>query len=375
MMDKIQKLFSKISYFTFDNYFILNIIQISVHKSIKIIFIFLFLLYSKIIKKNFNESKNIDYAPKISIFLPIYNKEKFLKRSIGSIQRQSLNDIEIISVNDGSTDNSLEILKEFAKKDKRMKIINNDKNHGLLFSRAMGVLYSKGEYLMCLDPDDEFKGHNILKYLYIRAKNLNVEVISFYIFYLPDKIKSSKFSRFNKIIRQPELFELAFNQNGTLKDFYITNKLIKKNLFKNAFNLFKKKIYGEKWNYHEDNIWSILIYKYAKTFVFINKKVYYYYQNKESMMSNRGNLIEIKNLIYKIEMYEIIFENVKEKKYLIAEYLNILLIIESLNLCNKIKDNNDIKNQIINLLTNIYKKYENQILRERIKDFMNKISD
>ena len=375
MLDEIQKLFLKFNYFTFDNYFILNIIQISLHKSIKITFIFLFLLYLKIIKNNFNESKNIDYTPKISVFLPIYNKEKFLKRSIGSIQKQSLNDIEIISVNDGSTDNSLEILKEFAKKDKRMKIINNDKNHGLLFSRAMGVLHSKGEYLMCLDPDDEFKGHNNLKYLYIRAKNLNVEVISFYIFYLPDKIKSSKFSRFNKIIRQPELFELAFNQNGTLKDFYITNKLIKKNLFKNAFNLFKKNIYGEKWNYHEDNIWSILIYKYAKTFVFINKKVYYYYQNKESMMSNRGNLIEIKNLIYKIEMYEIIFENVKEKKYLIAEYLNILLIIESLNLCNKIKDNNNIKNKIINLLTNIYKKYENKILRERIKDFMNKISD
>ena len=234
MIEGIQKFILKINYFIFDNYFIL-INHKLFHKSIKFIFIFLFLFNLQIKKINYNESKNIDYSPKISVFLPIYNKEKFLKRSIGSIQRQTLDDIEIIPVNDGSTDNSLEILKEFSKNDKRIKIINNERNHGLLFSRAMGVLHSKGEYLMCLDPDDEFQGPNNLKYLYIRAKNLNVDVISYFILYLPNKIKSSKFSRFNKIIRQPELFELAFNQNGALKDFYITNKLIN-------FSIYDKKL-------------------------------------------------------------------------------------------------------------------------------------
>ena len=93
------------------------------------------------------------------------------------------------------------------------------------------------------------------------------------------------------------------------------------------------------------------------------------------MMSNRGNLLELKNLIYKIEMYEKIFENIKEKKYIITEYLNILLIIENQNLFFKIKENSEIKNKIINLLTKIQKKYENQILRERINDFVRKISD
>lgn len=93
------------------------------------------------------------------------------------------------------------------------------------------------------------------------------------------------------------------------------------------------------------------------------------------MMSNRGNLLELKNLIYKIEMYEKIFENIKEKKYIITEYLNILLIIENQNLFFKIKENSEIKNKIINLLTKIQKKYENQILRERINDFVIKISD
>lgn len=120
---------------------------------ILIIFLLNFFARSDYIEQNLvNDNKSI---PKISIFLPIYNKGKYLKRSIESIQIQTLKDIEIILVNDCSTDNSLEILKEIAKNDSRAKIVNNNRNHGLLYSRAMGILKSKGEYLINLDPDDE----------------------------------------------------------------------------------------------------------------------------------------------------------------------------------------------------------------------------
>jgi cellulose synthase/poly-beta-1,6-N-acetylglucosamine synthase-like glycosyltransferase len=120
-------------------------------------------------------------SPKISIFLPIYNKDIYLKRSISSIQRQSIKDIEIIAVNDCSTDNSFKILKEMQKIDPRIIIINNKNNYGSLFSRAKGILNSKGEYLMCLDPDDEYRGKTNLQYLYETAKNLQVDFISFFI--------------------------------------------------------------------------------------------------------------------------------------------------------------------------------------------------
>ena len=69
-----------------------------------------------------NQNKN--YIPKVTIFVPIYNKAKYLKRSIGSIQRQTLKDIEIILINDCSIDDSFKIIKEFAQKDERIKIIN-----------------------------------------------------------------------------------------------------------------------------------------------------------------------------------------------------------------------------------------------------------
>ena len=106
-------------------------------------------------------------------------KKIILIKSINSIQKQTLKEIEIITVNDYSLDNSFKILKEMKKKDSRIKIINNDKNYGLLYSRAKGILYSKGEYLMNLDPDDEIIGYDSLQYLYETAKKANVDVVIF----------------------------------------------------------------------------------------------------------------------------------------------------------------------------------------------------
>ena len=72
---------------------------------------------------------------------------------------------------------------------------------------------------MNLDPDDEYKGRNNLKFLYNTAKNLKVDFISFFILYLPKRKKSEQFSDFNKIIKQPELYQSAFNN-----DYLIYNK-------------------------------------------------------------------------------------------------------------------------------------------------------
>ena len=236
-----------------------------------IIFIFVFLSFFLMEKINFVDKSNIDKSrPKISIFIPIYNKEKYLYRSIRSIQRQTIKAIEIVAVNDCSFDNSLKILQELAQKDVRIKIINNKNNRGLLFSRAMGILNSKGEYLMDLDPDDEFHGINSLKYLYNKAKRYNVDMISFVMLYMLNGIKIGPFSSCNRIIKQPELFESGF-KNDALNDYYITNKLIKKDLFQKVLNLFKEYIYEKKWQYHEDNIWSILVHKYANTSLFVNR--------------------------------------------------------------------------------------------------------
>ena len=155
--------------------------------------------------------------------MPIFNKAKYLKRSIGSIQIQTIKEIEIICVNDASEDNSLEILNEMAKNDSKIKIINNEKNRGLLYSRAMGIINSHGEYLMNLDPDDEFKGKYSLEYLYKLAKKSKIDVISFGHLIKSKFIstKSFKCIKFWKTQHQPNIFKLT---NEKL-DFLITDKL------------------------------------------------------------------------------------------------------------------------------------------------------
>ena len=92
--------------------------------------------------------------PKVSAIIPIYNCDKTITRAIRSIQNQNIINIEIILVNDFSTDETLSMVEEFQKEDPRIKIINNQKNMGILYSRSIGALSAKGEYIFPLDNDD-----------------------------------------------------------------------------------------------------------------------------------------------------------------------------------------------------------------------------
>ena len=157
-----------------------------INYKIKLYFInfILLLLCLTIYEENKIYSQKKD-AVKVSVFLPIYNKCAYLQRSIGSIQNQSLGSIEIVAVNDDSTDNTLISLKKMAKKDLRIKIVNNDRNHGLLYSRAMGILNSTGEYLMNLDPDDKLEGSDNIEILYNTAKSNNSDIVRYLIKSIP----------------------------------------------------------------------------------------------------------------------------------------------------------------------------------------------
>ncbi len=90
---------------------------------------------------------------KVSVIIPVYNVEKYLRQCLDSVINQTLKDIEIICVNDGSTDNSLKILEEYASKDNRIKIINKE-NGGLSSARNAGLAASEGKYIHFLDSDD-----------------------------------------------------------------------------------------------------------------------------------------------------------------------------------------------------------------------------
>ncbi|MDR2664193.1 MAG: glycosyltransferase [Puniceicoccales bacterium] len=94
-------------------------------------------------------------APKVSICVPVYNVEPWLPAALDSACNQTLQDIEIVCVDDGSTDGSLAILKSYAGKDPRIMVLENGQNRGTLYSRVRAALASTGNYVLWLDPDDE----------------------------------------------------------------------------------------------------------------------------------------------------------------------------------------------------------------------------
>ncbi|MDU4323847.1 glycosyltransferase family 2 protein [uncultured Clostridium sp.] len=108
--------------------------------------------------------------PKVSIIIPMYNVEKYLKRCIESVLNQTVKNLEIICVNDGSPDNCEEICNKYSKIDNRLKIINK-KNGGLSSARNAGLKVAQGEFIYFLDPDDYIKEDMIFNMLNIAEEN------------------------------------------------------------------------------------------------------------------------------------------------------------------------------------------------------------
>ena len=105
---------------------------------------------------------------RISVIIPIYNMGKYIENCLESIIKQTLKEIEIICIDDGSTDNSLLLLKKYRKKDRRI-IILQQKNRGAGLARNTGIRIAKGKYVAFMDPDDWYPGKNILEILFENA--------------------------------------------------------------------------------------------------------------------------------------------------------------------------------------------------------------
>ncbi|MDR2067263.1 MAG: glycosyltransferase family 2 protein [Endomicrobium sp.] len=122
-------------------------------------------------KKNIHSTNcgvSLSCLPLISVIIPVYNTESYLRECLDSVVNQTFKGIEIICVNDGSPDNSKSILEEYAKKDNRIHLIDQ-KNQGVVTARNNGIEVAKGKYIYCLDSDDKI-AINALEILYNFAK-------------------------------------------------------------------------------------------------------------------------------------------------------------------------------------------------------------
>ena len=195
----------------------------------------------------------------------MFNTDAFVKRSIISIQNQNFSDFEIIIINDCSTDNSFSVVNILSINDKRIKILNNKKNMGQLFSRCIGTLMSKGKYIFPLDSDDMYLIQDTLYLVYTEMKKNNPDFLEF------RGILSSSIEEFF-IQKNLQLFRNNIKNNIILyqptiaKNSYFQCSLqalsIKSRLFKKMIKIMGKKLLYEHVTYYEDCIIKYIIKKF-----------------------------------------------------------------------------------------------------------------
>ena len=230
---------------------------------------------------------------KISVIIPVYNAEKYLTKCLNSIVNQTYTNLEIILVNDGSKDSSLNICYEYKKKDDRIKVINND-NHGASYSRNCGISISTGEYIMFIDADDYIENNFIERLITCNEYETYDLFISCYTDFYDKNIFKEK-----KLIDENILtFDLKKDYLNIVK--YLRTpwgKIYKLNIIKE--NNIK---FPEDYITAEDQIFNFRYLKYIKKYRFLNECLYFYrHENKNSLSSSKS--------------YEAFISNIKKLKF------------------------------------------------------------
>ena len=236
--------------------------------------------------------------PKITALITSHNSENFISTAIRSVQNQDFNDIEILIIDDCSSDKTVEIIKTMKIKDKRIKLIQNKVNKGILYSKSLGVLKSNGKYIMFLDSDDLFVNKNIFLMCFNQAINYKIDVVEFSGFeshFNPFEINYTmpkipiylRYKKNEETIRQPELSNYVYRRLDDnmfkLIDGYLWGKTIRSKVLKDSLKQIGRKIYNIKLNYGDDRLINFVLFKVAKSFKFIREFGIVYNQNNVSI--------------------------------------------------------------------------------------------
>ena len=223
---------------------------------------------------------------KISVIVPVYNVEKYLTECIESICSQSLEDLEIICVNDGSTDNSLDILNDFAKQDKRIIVINKA-NSGYGHTMNMGLNAATGEYIGIIESDD-FADKNMFEDLYKLAKDNDADIAKGDWFNYWSK---NKFARKNNRISSAKAFQLTNSKKD--KSLLRINPSVWSAVYKREFlNKYNIRFLETPGASYQDLAFSFKVFALAERVILTDKAYLYYRQD------NMNSSVKSKTKVY-----------------------------------------------------------------------------
>lgn len=223
---------------------------------------------------------------KISVVVPVYNVEKYLKECIDSIINQTLEDIEIICVNDGSTDSSLEILNDYAKKDSRIIVINKS-NSGYGHTMNMGLNAATGEYIGIIESDD-FADKNMFEDLYKLAKEYDADIVKgdWYNYW-----SKNKFARKNNRISSAKALKLTNSKQD--KSLLRINPSVWSAIYKKKFlNKYNIRFLETPGASYQDLAFSFKVFALAEKVILTDKAYLYYRQD------NMNSSVKSKTKVY-----------------------------------------------------------------------------
>ena len=296
----------------------------------------------------------------VSIVVPIYNSEKYIGRCINSIINQSYRNLEIILINDGSKDNSLNICKKFAKQDKRIILLNQN-NNGVSAARNAGIDIAKGEYISFIDADDSVEKN----YIYELVKNSNNGQADVVICGYND-VYSEEISKINTLENNIEIKGLINKDYDNLKKYikYPWIKIYRLNFLKNNNIKFSRQFTDA-----EDQVFNFQVFSIAKIYNFVNKALYnHYYSNLNSLSKQitiRSFYSNLEKLKFEIEKK--IFELMQvENKEMIFNDSGFFLMRKYV-VINDISDNYfEFKNRVKKIMLLMYKKEKYKNLKRYI---------
>lgn len=234
---------------------------------------------------------------KFSIIIPVYNVEKFLERCLKSICELKLEDKEIILINDGSTDNSLEILEKYIKiYPKNIKIISQ-KNQGVSKARNVGIENSIGEYILFIDSDDFIEPKQTEKILNVAyEQEVDILIGSFFEYFLEENIKSMPFVK-KDLDRVYDGMKFLKHSH---KERYFSDVVWNK-VYSRRFLLENKLFFKEKL-LHEDTLFNLKAFCFAKKIkYFIGTPFYYYRQNNMHSIMKTKTKKNYEHILYIIQ--------------------------------------------------------------------------
>ena len=327
--------------------------------------------------KRYNRIKIINENPYISICIPALNMNKYIERTILSIINQTFQDFEIIIVNDNSIDDTVNIIKRLQLEDNRIKLINHNINKGVYYSRVESILFSKGKFIILMDPDDLYLNENLFKELYNYNIKFNLDIIEFIVFqqiegrrniFYPKKHYESHYHNFtNNIIFQPNLSEILFH-SPTYNNIYthsicrnIWNKMIRRKILLDMHKFIGLDYFNDFVITADDMAMNVISYHFANNYSNIYLPGYMYNIRSLSMSHGNGGILlnqvrAINYLLYFKVLYKYVRQFEINRRVLFNELKNLKRYIYS------IKDNN------MTIYENHMRNFLNEILNDNFSD-------